>query len=57
MAMVHIHGAVPPVATTDALYGAPTIPVGREVVAMLSGAGAMVICSVVVFLCTGDPES
>jgi hypothetical protein len=57
LAMIHINGAVPPAATTGALYGVPVIPDGTEVVAMLSGAGAMVSCSVVVFICTGDPES
>lgn len=36
---LNAYGAVPPLADIEAVYAAPAVPAGREVVVMLSGVG------------------
>jgi len=53
-----VYRTVPPVADTVALYAVPTVPLGRVVVVMVSGAGLMVSDRVAVAVwCVGEVES
>ena len=43
LASDHVYGAVPPVALSDCAYTVPTLPSGRDVVAIVGGLGLAVM--------------
>jgi hypothetical protein len=59
--MLQVYPGVPPLPTSVALYAAPVVPPGSELVTILSGAGAGVPPTLMLsdfeVLCWGDPES
>jgi hypothetical protein len=71
LAMCQVYGAVPPVAASEALYATPTVPAGRDAVAIVMGVepcdetelvelfatGLTVSASATVLDCAGVPEA
>ena len=55
--IVQLYGELPPVTPMVALYGTPTVPSGSVEAVRLSGAGLMVMVSLLLALCVGLPES
>ncbi len=56
-AALNVYGPIPPVAASVAVYGEPTVPLGRLVVVMLSAAGPTVSVTVLVAVLCGVAES
>ena len=54
---VQVYGGVPPDADKEALYGAPTWPLGRDTVVIANAPVAIVSVRVALAFCAGLPES